>query len=714
MESTRIPADIPVPNVDATASVFQQFSWDSFLGLNAAEIGGPPANVPVQDPLWREWSSVVDMLSCQVSPLPAGCECREGDCSVPGARFFPAACRGIPDFENYRVLGQRGQFDDSFLEANVGGVTNSPVMDRFGNFLRYEILMSPVSYDTVIQESLWDADVLDARGDDLVFQCGSADYTGGDPADPGMGDIVLKVAWLDAGDEAGAALNLDHYYTEDLLVYTPAYRSSDGLERCELRNMAMVGMHIAHKTLRQPARIWSTFEHRDIAPNCTDVMPGAGNTDTNMSCPSSVEEDFDLYGTQCNDDDPACAACNVTPQSNDADNICRNPTTPELEGWCLDQGPAAMEGISKLCRHVAVEPPEIRTFPAPIPDPLPDNYPQAAAWNQACVNELHTRGYEPWSRYMLISGQWLNADVLPPEPAPPATPECANVVDDVFIGIVRAEVIEPKVRTSNGDRKPFLGNITMESYGKSNCVGCHSRGDIETSGGAEYNTDFMFWPSVNVLLQDNNFMTHMAGEPAAMCEAAEDPAIIEFDLTGGAAGAMVAKQSMDLLVGIEFPEGLPDPVISAWDIDDNTLPWTHGNVATELLPDTSCDPGLCQADQLFPSPPGQRWLQLLSVPALEIGPEFPLYGTHIVMEFPDLNCGDIDPLDLRLWVSDNSQATFANQVDGDILARTLFLLPEPPIMIDPEYPHVPTLGRTALATLMLLMLGFGLWAGRGR
>ena len=118
-------------------------------------------------------------------------------------------------------------------------------------------------------------------------------------------------------------------------------------------------------------------------------------------------------------------------------------------------------------------------------------------------------------------------------------------------------------------------------------------------------------------------------------------------------------------------------------------------------------------DQLFPPSFGQRWLQLRSVPELEISPEIPLLATHIVMEFPGLNCGAIDPLDLRLWISDNSQAIYANQVDGDFLERTLYLLPAPPIM-PPDLPHVPTLNRRALSILTLLLLGFGLWASRGR
>lgn len=710
VDQTLVPADIPVPNAEATAATFQQFGWDSFLGLNAAVVGGAPANVPAEDPLWRTWSSAVDMLSCQGSPRPGGCACPGGDCGQSGSRFYPTACRAVPEYERYRVLQQRGRFDDSFLQAETGGLSNSPVIDRFGAFLRYEILMSPVTYANVTEDGLWNQEVLDGNSDDIVFRCGTANYTGGDPGHPEMGDIVLKLAWLDADGAAASELNLQHYYTEELLVYTPGYRSSDGIERCELRTMAMAGMHIAHKTLRQPNWIWSTFEHRDIAPNCTEAMTDPGTTDTNMSCPASVDGAFGLYGTQCNDDDPACAPCNTTPSSNDASDLCRNPTTPGLEGWCLDQPQAPAAGASKLCRHVAVVPPEIQTVPAPIPSPLPDNYPEAAALNQACANELVQGGHAPWSHYMKISSQWLNAGALPPENGPLS---CDTVADDVFFGIVNAGAIEPKVETRGGAMRPFLGNITMESYGKSNCIGCHARAVVENSGGDAYNTDFMYFLAINVAEQDTNFMTWDAEAPASMCEAPGDAAIVSFDISAGASNAIVSAQTMDLLVGIEFPEGLPDPVITPRDSADHDEPWVQGGNTIELLPDDACAPGLCTVDALFPPRAGQRWRQYRSAPPVTVSPGEPTMATHLVLEFEGLTCADIDPLDLRIWVSDNSQALFANQVDGDYLDLTLFLLPEPP---DPEieYHPVHALDRFALLAMILAVFAVGAWEARRR
>lgn len=711
VHETRIPADIPVPNAQATASTFQQFSWESFLGLNAAEVGGPPADVPAQAPLWHAWSSTVDMLSCQGSPRPAGCSCPGGDCGESGTRYFPAACRGIDDFENYRVLQQRGRFDNSFLEADVAGLTNSPVTDRFGNFLRYEILVSPATYADVLDKGLWSQSVLDENEDELVFKCSDPAYTGGDPAEPGMGDMVLKLAWMDVEGEAGATLNLNHYFTEDLLVYTPGYRSSDGVERCELRTMAMVGMHIAHKTLRQPNWIWSTFEHRDAAPNCTDEMPDPGDPQTNMSCPPSVPRDYTLYGMQCNDGDAACAACNVTPAGNDEADRCRNPTTPELEGWCLDQPPAAEQGTSRLCRHVPVLRPVLTNLPAPIPDPLPDNYPQAAAWNQACVNELELGGHLPWSRYLLISGQWLGASALPPEPAPPAMLECDTVADDIFSGIVNAGAIEPKVQTRSGDMRPFLGNITMESYGKSNCIGCHSRAAIENAGGESYTTDLMYFPSIQVARQSGNFLTHMASEPASYCDLPDNPAVLEFDIAAAVANAVVVEQSMNLLLGIELPEALPAPAVSAREPDNPGQPWMPGGEVVNLLPDETCTAGDCPVDRLYPSGPRQVWRQYRSMPAISIDPDRSAIAARIVIAFDGLTCADVDPLDIRLWVSDDSQARYANQVDGDYLDRTLFLLPQPPAPAS-ALPTVTALGPRSLAILITLTLAVGLWFGR--
>jgi hypothetical protein len=85
-------------------------------------------------PQWREWSSTADLLN-QADPGPSG------------SRFYPEECKEIPYYEDYRVIDQVGKVNDSFQEATEDALSTSPVIDKNGNFLRYEILISPSMYE---------------------------------------------------------------------------------------------------------------------------------------------------------------------------------------------------------------------------------------------------------------------------------------------------------------------------------------------------------------------------------------------------------------------------------------------------------------------------------------------------------------------------------------------------------------------------------------
>ena len=82
---------------------------------------------------------------------------------------------------------QLSKVDDAFLESAqtnqngtpVGGLGNSPVVDKNGKFLRYEILISPASYDFVVQNRYYDNAVLQSLTRSVTFPCGEVDYRGG-------------------------------------------------------------------------------------------------------------------------------------------------------------------------------------------------------------------------------------------------------------------------------------------------------------------------------------------------------------------------------------------------------------------------------------------------------------------------------------------------------------------------------------------------------
>jgi hypothetical protein len=466
-----LPADIPVPTSQADDDTFQGFGWQSFLGLNAPTVGGQISTTGDNTPQWASWSSTVDLLLCQGSPPPAGCVCPSGGCTQPGTHYYPTLCKAVPNYQSYRVINQVSKVDDSFEEASTGGLSGDPVIDRFGNFLRYEILLSPATYNEVIEQQLYNESHLTSLTSNINLGCGMSSYTGGDPANADMGALVVKVAWMDVTDALqNGQLDASMYHIEQLLVYTPSYRNSTGVATCELRAMATVGLHIAHKTVNQPNWIWSTFEHTLNAPDCTGPLPGPGTQQPNASCPDSVTTNYNFYGENCNGMVQACAACNAPPAPN---GTCTNPDTSTGAGFCLDEPPAKIGGISTLCRQVPIA-----------------SYPEAAVWNTACQAAIGPNSV--WGNYGLISSQWGTSGI-------PAG--CSNVAalisGNAFGGSVNDNLILPKVATGT-QMKSLLANTSMESYDRSNCIGCHSKAHITNSAGNPVSTDFMYFLQLQV------------------------------------------------------------------------------------------------------------------------------------------------------------------------------------------------------------------------
>ncbi|MBM3667997.1 MAG: hypothetical protein FJW90_11090 [Actinobacteria bacterium] len=281
---------------------------------------------------------------------------------------------------------------------------------------------------------------------------------------------MLKLAWMDGG------LPDERYHTEDILVYTPAYRSSDGVASCERRTLSLVGMHVVHKTVKQPNWTWATFEHARNAPDCSGLPPsGQQQPRVNQGCPASLAADYNFAAANCSAG--RCAACNVPPSSNAPAGECVDPDTASDPGWCLDLPPAATAGLSRLCRQVSVA----------------DYYPDAAAANQACAEAIGERSV--WSRYELISTQWF---AFPSQPS-----QCENV-QSAFGSPQSREKILPQIPIMADPggvgpevpTRPWLGNSSMESYERSNCTGCHSRGGIKNAAGSTISNDFIYFLAV--------------------------------------------------------------------------------------------------------------------------------------------------------------------------------------------------------------------------
>jgi hypothetical protein len=286
---------------------------------------------------------------------------------------------------------------------------------------------------------------------------------------------VLKNAWMDT--EGLTPEQLLTMHTEELLVYTPDYRTTDEAATCDLKTMGLVGMHLVRKTMGQQAWTWSTFEHVNNAPDCDGLLPeesgGGSNPGPNTGCPETVESDYWFYPDECNDADDSCADCNTPPSSN---GDCKNPDTEDDAGWCPNEAPAETDGMSKLCRQVPVT--------------EDGEYSAAYAQNAACATEL---GDSVWSNYEVISTQWYTDSGINPT-------DCGNVVASLD-----KNNIAPLVTIDGGAEKPFLGNTALESYERSNCTGCHAKAKLTHTETVDtgvdttsYYTDMSYWLEVEV------------------------------------------------------------------------------------------------------------------------------------------------------------------------------------------------------------------------
>jgi len=505
----RLPADVllrlPSPLGQA---VFDRYSWSTFLGLAAPAVGKTVNRRGDNRTQWDRWSSTVDLIQCNLDPT--SCLCPDGNCTRSGSRYYPPECQEVADYERYRVLDQPSKVDDSFLESAqtnedgtpVGGLGNAPVVDKNGNFLRFEILVSPATYNFVAEKEYYDNAVLQGLDRSVTFPCGEVGYRGGDPANERYGALWIKNAWMELPEENHwrhddrrgprhrQSKNL--YHTEKLLVYTPSYRNLDGEASCELRTVGLVGQHGFHKTEKQIRGIWYTFEHKDNAPDCTALPPPGdmGGAGPSKACPASIDKSYNFYPKKCSADgsDPAaCQTCNTPPVSNapaDApEGACINPNIADSENevaFCLDQPPAPIAGTSKACRQV----------------PVAEYYPTADRLNKSCARQLGRKSV--WSNYQLISTMYYDLD---------------NDLGCRTIGELAARPGEtlrvlqrPLVPVGPGQdnpmeapRKPFLANTSMETYVRSDCMGCHSGATVKDADGNDtVGTDFAYWLQLEV------------------------------------------------------------------------------------------------------------------------------------------------------------------------------------------------------------------------
>ncbi|MBZ5617395.1 MAG: hypothetical protein LAQ69_01490 [Acidobacteriia bacterium] len=390
--------------------------------------------------------------------------------------------------KNYRVVDELSKVADNTFQATVKALSGSPGIGTNGKFLRYEILISPITFNTVVSNQWYLQSVLNTLTAPLSFPCGvqSAGGPTASPATPGIGPITIKNAWMDA-----TGINAAGYHTENLLVYTSAAQNSTGKNTCEVKKMALVGMHVAHKTTTQTGWTWSTFENKANAPDCTNPPPPPpapgqpqNGAKQNTNCPAPSAQKYNL-APNSSSTASQFQTCNATPNGNGS------PSTT----FYANQPPNSTAGYSHLCRQV----------------PLSTGYPSAYAQSMAC--NTATGAKSVWSNYVLVSTQWFTQF--------PSGTSCQNSASLLTPGqpTVRAGYA-PQVTMSDGKTTfPFLANTTMESYERAVCMGCHQQAlttNTSAPSATGVSSDLMYFLQLEVPAAPVNQVAGKAFKPTAL------------------------------------------------------------------------------------------------------------------------------------------------------------------------------------------------------
>lgn len=261
------------------------FAWQVFIGLNwpadIDEPGQPDGDASAshfgqsgsanQQPLsvWETYANADAVF------LPDGSKPEPfGSATSPwGDGPIPESCEA--NGKSYRIMsssrkasfskGKDGTFNMSGDMAQAFPQNNPNwLADKRGNLVYYEILFSEDQYDFIVDNELYNTNgqvaMINAHKN-IAMPLG----VGVKPTDNvKLGGLEIKAAWLEVDDP-----NDGNWRTDYKLSRASIY--DETTNTCTEMTLALVGLHIIHKTASQPQWVWATFEHKMNAPNNDDL-----------------------------------------------------------------------------------------------------------------------------------------------------------------------------------------------------------------------------------------------------------------------------------------------------------------------------------------------------------------------------------------------------------------------------------------------------------
>ncbi|WP_156338354.1 cytochrome c family protein [Chondromyces crocatus] len=446
--SPGIPGDSPIFANQTNANCFAwweliSLSWPAAPGsteanteVKASAFGNPDDTGPVvwqtyQDPTMLFLADGATPPAFGSQPeIPASCAL-QAKVSTAGKKP-PRLVQMVTKFHPGFMAGSSDQAAPMEGPAWLGA--------QNGTSLWYEVRLNKDLYDSIVapEHQFFNADkqaawVAGGNGKALTLPAGSKH------ADGPIGAIELKGAWMEVDHPEHARWS--RYKTVDAIVMDAA----NG--KCRTTTLALVGLHILHKTKSQNTWVWATFEHKDNVP--AESPPNPANTPPGG---------YNFYSQ----------SCQPKQVSVPKDCLAKDMTSPVTVGCTANQSPPYYLGEG---------------CPGPVPiqvtreKVLPSNVQSVNRLAQAAIAEANPKSV--WQYYELVNVIWSASpinDSAVPQPAPSR-----------LAGM-----------TSDGNLP--VANTTMETYvqGKT-CTDCHAYATVASTKAEPkptWTSDFSFMPSL--------------------------------------------------------------------------------------------------------------------------------------------------------------------------------------------------------------------------
>lgn len=414
------------------------FAWQEFVSLNwpvgASGFGTPGDATPVQ---WETFMSDQLLFSPTAAPpptwgtqpaLPPSCQTTP---TLPALRL-PGAIRSLQ-----MVSKASGAFVPTEVSQAAPFDKPSWLGAQNGTNVWYEVVVDQDEYTYVTQNHLYDASaqaafVNNGSGQPVVLPMGTR-------SNSVTGAIELKAAWMEITDPDNP-----RWAARYKLAASTVLDPETG--KCRNIVVALVGLHIIHKTSSQTTWVWATFEQVDNAP---DASTGPGV--------SPPDGGYNFYNPSC------------------------QPQTINVPASCLPDG-----GSSPVTVGCApnIPPPYYLSQNCPRPVPVQVTRmtpidPTTAAVNQAMQANIESNNPgSVWQYYQLVNTIWSTNS-----PPPPTMPQKAS---DVQLQAMQPQGVYPPPPQTP------VANTVLETYVQAKaCIECHVQATLAAADSPWF-ADFSF------------------------------------------------------------------------------------------------------------------------------------------------------------------------------------------------------------------------------